>query len=186
MASTHQLEPPTADQRLIWDIYFAAHIMPLVAVCDELNVFSLLAETPLSSEAAAAPLGVTAEWAEVLLGALAAVQLLRVQDKQFHLTDAARSFLLPAGPYYMGYTLRRFSERSIFDRLKLAVHSARKATDPVPVPAGTASTPGSVYVVREWQAGELSLERAEQGARTMHGLSFPAAVALARNADFAG
>jgi hypothetical protein len=186
MAPDHALEPPTADQRLIWDIYFSAHVMPLVAECDELGVFTLIAETPVAASFAAERLGISVEWAEILLGALAAVHLLRVHDDKFHLTDAARCFLLPTGPYYAGFTLRRFAARNIYERLKIAVHAPSTATMPASAAVTPADAPSSIYVVREWNEGELKLERVDQGVRTMHGLSFAAAVGMARNADFSG
>jgi acetylserotonin N-methyltransferase len=175
------LEPPTADQRLIWDIYFSAHVMPLVAESDELGLFTLIAETPLPAAGAAERLGITAEWAEVLLGALAAVGLMRVQDGRFHITDATRCYLLPTSPYYAGFTLRRFASRNIYERLKTAVHGAAPAHEAAPAASGS-----SIYVVRDWKESELSVERVQDGVRTMHGLSFAAAVGMARVVDFSG
>jgi hypothetical protein len=115
------LEPPSADSRLIWDIYFSAHILPVVALADELGVFALFEATPLSVKEAATRLNVTDEWAEILLGALASLQLVRLQDGRFHNADAARSFLLPTSPYYAGFSLRRFATRNVWERLKRAV-----------------------------------------------------------------
>jgi acetylserotonin N-methyltransferase len=186
MPSDHLLEPPTADQRIIWDIYFSSHILPVVAFADELGIFTLLEAAPASLEAAAAKLNLTTEWTEVLFGALASLQLVRLQDGRFHNTDAARSYLLPTSPYYAGFTLRRFAGRNVWERLRSAVATGGEParTAEAPAAAGAPSGLSSVYVVRDWKEGEYSLERAEEGVRTMHGLSFPAAVALARNADF--
>jgi acetylserotonin N-methyltransferase len=172
------LEPPTADPRIIWDIYFSSHILPLVALSDEIGIFALLEDGALSTRQVAARLNIDDEWAEILLGALAALQLVRLQDGRFHNADAARSYLLPNGTFYAGFSLRRFAGRNVYERLKRAIAGASST----PAPAEPAS---SVYVVRDWQAGELARERVEEGVKTMHGLSFPAAVALARNADFA-
>jgi hypothetical protein len=179
MSTRRLLEPPTADQRIIWDMYFAAHIMPLVAQADEMGIFTLLEATPLSTQEAAEQLNVSEEWAEILLGALASVQLLRLQDGRFQNGDAVRSFLLPTSPYYAGYTLRRFAGRNIAERLKRALTTSG-------APAEAEEGPASVYVVRDWKEGEFPIERADEGVRSMHGLSFAAAVALARNADFSG
>src|SRR5262249_37654918 len=89
----------------------------------------------------------------------------------------ARSFLLPSGPFYSGFSLRRFAGRNVYERLKRAIGAPE--APPAPVDASS-----SVYVVRDWQEGDLARERVAEGMRTMHGLSLPAAVALARNADF--
>ena len=89
------LEPPTADPRIIWDIYFSSHILPVVALADEKGV--LRCSRPLRSRCteAAAQLQVSDEWAEIILGTLAALQLVRLQDGRYRNADAARSFLLP-------------------------------------------------------------------------------------------
>jgi acetylserotonin N-methyltransferase len=171
------LEPPTADPRIVWDIYFSSHILPLVALADEMGVFEQLERSPLSISEAAQRLRVTDEWSEIILGSLAALQLVRLQDGRFHNADAARSFLLPSSPYYAGFTFRRFAARNVWERLKRAVG------DPPPDDASSVA-PASVYVVRDWKEDEYPLQRAEEGTRTMHGLSFAAAVAMARNADF--
>jgi acetylserotonin N-methyltransferase len=139
-----------------------------------MGVFQLLESAPLSVSEAAGQMQVSEEWAEIILGALASLQLVRLQDGRFHNADAARSFLLPSSPYYAGFTLRRFAPRSVWERLKRAIGD--------PVAGGETSE--SVYVVRDWKQDEYPLQRAEEGVRTMHGLSFAAAVAMARNADF--
>ena len=190
--------------------------MPLVAECDELGVFALVAEAPVTAAGAAERLGISLEWTEILLGALAAVQLLRVQDGRFQITDATRCYLLPSSPYYAGFTLRRFAGRNIYERLKAAVHGASAApatsgrqsprgseppaaeSGPEPETSAVASGPepetsvhdsalgSSIYVVREWKESELSVDRVQDGVRTMHGLSFAAAVGMARIVDFSG
>jgi O-methyltransferase domain len=167
------LEPAIADHRRIWDLWFCSLVLPAVAASDELGIFSLLAECPLPTEDVAARLSLTREWAEVLLGVLAVKELVRVQDGKFHLTDTARCFLLPESPYYSGFSLRRFAERDgVMERLKRALENTGPNSD--------------VYVVRDWQSGELSPEVAQRGVRTMHGLSFPSAVGMACSADFSG
>ena len=167
------LEMPTCDDRIMWDIYLSANILPTVAACDELGMFALLDKTPMSSKDVAAALALTDEWAEILLGVLGALQLVRVQDGRFHLTDASRNFLLPESPYYRGFGLRRFAESNVAARLKRAL-------------TGDGTPNSERYVVRDWKEGELTLEQASTGMRTMHGLSFPSAVAMARNGDFSG
>jgi acetylserotonin N-methyltransferase len=175
------LEPPTADPRIIWDIYLSSFTLPAVAAADEMGLFSLLENSPLTATEAAAQLRITDEWAEILLCALASLQLVRLQDGRFHNSDAARNFLLPASPYYAGFTLRRFATRNQWERLQRALAGPSAPAESTPVSPEPAT---SVYVVREWQPSDYPLQRAEEGVRTMHGLSFSAAVAMARNADF--
>src|SRR5438067_6678444 len=136
------LEPPTADHRIIWDIYFSSHVLPVVALADEIGLFQLIEATPKSSKEVAAQLNLSEEWAEILLGALASLQLIRLQDGRFRNGDAARSYLLPNSPYYAGHSLRYFATRDNFERLKRAI--GRGTTTPA---ANTAE--GTVYVVRD-------------------------------------
>ncbi len=171
--SLHALEPPNGNHRLIWNILLSRYALPAVAVADERGVFAALAERPLGVEQAASRLGMTHEWAEILLGALAALELIRVQDDCFHLTDTARSFLLPESPYYCGGTFANFVRGdSDTEKLRRAISGAETDSDR--------------YVVRDWKPGELTLEQAEAGARALHGLSLATAVGTARGGDFRG
>ncbi len=172
MSTGAKLEVPTTDDRLMWDIYLSANILPSVAACDELGVFSLLDHQPRSRVEIAQDLNLAEDWAEVLLSVLGALDLVRVQDGRFHLTDAARTYLLPDSPYYRGFTLRRFAQNDVGQRLKRSLASATSTSDR--------------YIVREWSTGEITREQADISARTMHGLSFPSAVAMAKTGDFNG
>ena len=102
MSSHTLLEPPTGDHRVIWDILLSRHVLPVVVVSNERGIFTLLAEGPLTSSEVAARLNLTDEWATILLGALAALGLMRILDGRFHLTDTARCFLLPEVPTTAG------------------------------------------------------------------------------------
>jgi cyclopropane fatty-acyl-phospholipid synthase-like methyltransferase len=168
-----ELEPPTGNHQLIWNILLSRYALPAVAVADERGVFAALADRPLGLEEAAARLSLTHEWTEILFGALAAMELMRVQDGSFHLTSTARSFLVPDSPYYCGGTFANFVRGdSDTDKLRRAISGA--------------DTDSDRYVVRDWKPGELTLEQAEAGARALHGLSLATAVGTARGGDFAG
>jgi len=165
------LQPPTGNHQLIWNILLSRYNLPLVAVADELGVFPSLASSPLSVDQAAPRFGLNRDWTQILLGALAALELVRLQDGRFHLTDTSRSFLLPDSPYYCGGTFQNFVKRdSDTEHLKRAMRSP--------------DTDSDRYIVRDWKPGEYSLETAEAGARALHGLSFATAVGTARNGDF--
>jgi acetylserotonin N-methyltransferase len=163
--------PPTGDPRLIWNVLLSPQILPAVAVCDERGIFAALGAGGLSAGEIAARLRLTDEWAEVLLGAAAALQLVRVMDGRFHLTDSARSFLLPESPFYAGAALRRFAAR---DGAALGrLHRALENTGPNL----------ERYEVREWQPGDLDPAQVEEGLRTLHSLSYPSALAMAASVD---
>jgi hypothetical protein len=167
------LAPPTGNHRVIWNILLSRYSLPLVAVADELGVFAVLEQAPLTRDEAAARFGLTAEWAEIVLGTLATLELARVQDGRFHLTDTAANFLVPDSPYYCGGTFQNFARRdSNTANLRRAMHSA--------------DTDSDRYQVRDWQPGEITLAQAEAGARALHGLSFATAVSTARRGNFSG
>jgi acetylserotonin N-methyltransferase len=168
-----ELSTPTGDHRVIWNIILSRNILPLVAVADEQGVFSVLADTPVSIGEAAKHFGLTYEWAEILLGTLATLDLARMQNGRFHITDTSRSFLLPASPYYCGGTIQSFVRGDTnTENLKRAMRSAE--------------TDSERYQVRNWGPGEITLEQAEAGAKRLHGLSFATAMGTAHAVDFSG
>lgn len=167
------LETPTTDDRVIWDILLYSNVLAAVSAADEMGLFTMLAERPLSIDEAAERLKLERDWTEVLLGTLGAVKVVQVFDGRFQLTDAGRIYLLPESPYYRGYSLRFFAQGNPGERLK---HSLTTTGDP---------TRGR-YVVREWKPGDVTREEAERSTATMHGLSIAAAAGMARNANFDG
>jgi len=167
------LEVPTDDDRVMWDILLYSNVLAAISAADELGLFTVLAETPLTVEEAAERLNLGRDWAEVLLATLGAMKLARVVDGRFQLTHAARAYMLPESPYYRGFSLRSFVKSDPGERIK---HSL-----------STTGNPNSGrYVVREWKPGDLTLEDAKRSTATMHGLSIAAAAGMARNADFDG
>jgi acetylserotonin N-methyltransferase len=167
------LAPPTGNHRLIWNILLGRYVLPLVAVCDELGVLTTLAREPLTLAEAAARFGLTAEWAQMVFGTLAALELTRFQDNRIHITDTALSFLVTDSPYYCGGTIQNFVRGDAnTQKLKRAMRSAETDSDR--------------YQVRNWQPGEITLEQAEAGATALHGLSFATAMGTAHAVDFSG
>jgi hypothetical protein len=115
----------------------------------------------------------TSEWAEILLGALAALQFARVQDGRYHLTDTAISFLLPESPFYAGEILRRYAARdTLAQQLTQKLRTSVSASDR--------------YIVRDWKTGDISLDKARDDVATQHAFSAPSALAMSANGDFAG
>jgi acetylserotonin N-methyltransferase len=168
-----ELTPPTGNHRVIWNILLSRYVLPLVAVCDEMGVLTTLASAPLTVAEAAARFGLTVEWAEIIFGALSALELTRVQDNRIHLTDTASNFLVADSPYYCGGTFQNFVRGDTNTvKLKRAMHSPETDSDR--------------YVVRNWLPGEYTEQQAEAGATGLHGLSLATAMGTARNVDFGG
>ena len=95
-----RLEPPTSDDRLIWDVWLSVYHFPTLAVADSLGLFPLLEEDPASSEEIAEQLSLGPRATEALLGVLTSLGFLEQRRSRFRLTDVARNFLLPDSPYY--------------------------------------------------------------------------------------
>lgn len=99
--------PPTCSDGPIWDVWLAAFHAPTLAVADELGVFDSLHAQPASAEELATRLAIELRATESMLGLLAALGFTAQLDGCFHLTEVARTYLLPASPYYWGAFLHR-------------------------------------------------------------------------------
>src|SRR5262245_23386304 len=117
---------PIVSDGAIWDVWLSAFHAPALAVADDLGMFTALARTPASGGELATTLNVEARAAETLLGLMAALGFLVQLDGRFHLTDVARTYLLPESAYYWGGFLRRIRENPI-DCKKIA-ESLRRGT----------------------------------------------------------
>ncbi|MBX3160049.1 MAG: methyltransferase domain-containing protein [Deltaproteobacteria bacterium] len=110
----------------IWDVWLSAFHAPALAVADDLGMFAALARAPATSGEVATALHVEARAADTLLGLMASLGFLTRLDGRFHLTDVARTYLLPESPYYWGGFLRRIRDNPI-DCKKIA-DSLRRGT----------------------------------------------------------
>jgi hypothetical protein len=110
-----------------------------------------------------------------MLGLLSALGFLVQRQRRFHLTDAARTYLLPDSPYYYGAVLRLECKGSVL-AVDLRDWLKRDAD---------ASHGEDYHLLHEWQSGEISTERASVVTAYMQAISFPAAMGVARHGDFA-
>lgn len=165
-----QLEPPTCDDRLIWDIISSAYYFPTLTVADELGLFVLLAQTPASPDAIATSLSLAARATEALLGVLTSLGLLVQRNGKFSLTEVSRNYLLPESPYYWGAFLRGSGVRrnpATHDNVKEALLSDSLREHP-----------------SLWKSGGLDPQQAEAFTRAMHSRGMPAAIGVARRGNF--
>jgi hypothetical protein len=107
------LEAPTVDDHLIWDTWTSKYHLPTLAVADEIGLFPFLAHSPATREEVVAGLTLGPRGAEILLGILSALGLLAQRQGRFHLTETARTYLLPDSAYYYGAFLRPMSHRPV-------------------------------------------------------------------------
>lgn len=169
------IDPPSCDDRLLWDLWVSRFHLPAVAVADELRLFSLLDESPAAAADIAQRLSLSQRGAEALLAVLTGLGFLRQLDGRFHLTEPAREFLLPGRPYYWG---------GLFEAYRLEADRA----SPKRVLAALREDPEAEQrrATVAWQAAALSPESAAIITAYMHAHSFPSAVGFARRADFRG
>ena len=107
------IAPPTASDEPIWRVFLSAFHTPALVLADELGVFAALAEAPKDADALAAAVGVEMRAVETIAGLLAGLDLLVHADGAFHLTEVARTYLVPSSPYYWGGMLRRIRDNPL-------------------------------------------------------------------------
>lgn len=92
----------------------------------ELRIFDALENAALTSEEAASRLALEPKAAELLLNALAAVELLHKNAALFSLADTARQYLLRSSPYYVGDMIRFESSLwNCWEKLPEAIRSGK-------------------------------------------------------------
>ena len=114
---------------------------------------------------------------------LKALGFLALHEGVYQLTDPARLYLLKRQPLLLG-THARHRPAAARPPARPAAGSAARAAYRARSRASPARKgPGSVG---SWASGQVDMERARRVAAAMQSHSLPAAIAMARNGDFAG
>lgn len=174
-----RLEPPTCDDRPIWDLMLAWNQFPTLMAADELGLFPLLEGAPRSREAIRDELSIGDRACEAMLGVMVSLDLLAMRRGLFHLTDLSRNFLLPTSPYYWGGMLALLRD---FPMNGATVRDAMQR-DQRPSVFAAEEDKG---LSDDWAGGDLDPEKARGITAAMHSHSFPAAMGVARWGDFSG
>jgi hypothetical protein len=167
------VEPPTVDDRAIWDLWLSQYRLPVVLVADELGLFRALDDRPSDIDGLSAQLRLAPRSVEALMAALAASDLVVRRQALFHLSDVARTYLLPESEFYWVPMLRQ-------------VGTAQTSADAVMESVRTEHLAHDDRISRRWERGEMTPDEARGSNRRMHSHSLPAAVGLARIGDFEG
>ena len=101
------MNDPLCSDGPIWNVWLAAFHAPTLAIADELGVFAALHDHPATSQELADALHIEVRATESMLGLFAALDFLVRADDRFHLSDVARTYLLPTSDYYWGGFLHR-------------------------------------------------------------------------------
>jgi len=103
----------------------------IVQTAVQLAIFDTLPNHPLSSEQVADRLGLEPKATELLLNALAAMDLLEKQEENFSLTKVARQYLLKSSAEYLGGMIRfEASLWSCWEKLPEALRSGKPVRMP--------------------------------------------------------
>lgn len=173
---------PTSDDKSIWDTWLSIHYLPAVTVADELGIFKSLNQAPAGAIELADRLGFDHRTTIAVLRMLKALGFLALHEGVYRLTDPTRLYLLRDSPFYWGHMLGTGQPQHARWRDLLQNGSPRGVPGQEGAsPAGTG--PGSSG---SWASGQVDMERARRVAAAMQSHSLPAAIAMARNGDFAG
>ncbi len=148
--------PPSADDRLIWDMWEAQFRLPVATVADEVGTFRALGNGPLTTAELAGEIAVDARALSIHLGALASSGLVEKRDGKWCATPAARTWLHPDAEGYWGGFLYRFRETEPLHAKLL--ETLRTGKRPVGTERGGP----------EWERGTMSQETAQSIAAFMH------------------
>jgi hypothetical protein len=175
-------EPPTSDDRRIWDLWLTGTYQAAIVAGCEAGVFGSLGETPATIPELAHRLDFDERATGILVRLLASLRLLVQRSGRFQLTDESRTYLVPASPFYWGHMMS--VGVSEWHRTTLLAKLRQKGSERTTRYDGTPQISGEGRVSDDWAAGTISLEQARSIAARMHSHSLPAATGVARNYDF--
>ncbi|GAA5609722.1 methyltransferase domain-containing protein [Streptomyces platensis] len=158
------------DDRLVMATFMGQYDLPALAVADALGLFPLLVRSPVGAAEAARRLRLHPYNTEVLLALVAALGYLTVYEGAYHLTPAARAFLLPGTSRYWGPMLQLGWDEKC-TAVQLAVRE------------------GKAHGYRGhalWETHSRVPRRADLFTAAMHAHSTGPAAALAARLDLAG
>ncbi len=162
--------PPSADDRLIWDMWESQFRLPVATVADEVGTFRALGNAPMTTAELAAEIKVDERALGIHLAALASSGLVEKRDGRWTATPQARTWLHPDAEGYWGGFLFRFRETiPMHAQLLETLKTGKRPAD-------------AVSGGPEWERGHMSQEVAERIAKFMHAHSMaPARGAAAQS-----
>jgi predicted O-methyltransferase YrrM len=169
----NQVDQPDCTDKLIWDVWMSIYHFPALTAADELGLFNLLEDAPLTSGEVGNRLSINQRGAVSLLSLLSSLGFLKLNDGKYSLTEVSRTYLLPDSIYYWVPMLKLYQDPPVGHKVLMEALLRNRRID-------------RVRSTEEWAAGELGRERAEELTAAMHSHSFPAAAGLANNGDFKG
>ena len=159
------------DDRIMWDIWASIYGMPSLTAADALGLFACLEEGPKSQQQLCQLLALEKRPLEVLAGYLCAAGFLDREAESYALTPVARTYLLPASPYYWGGFFRQIRDWPVTHDAMLKALRQNQPT----------VTEEEVFAL----TGD-STDLAARFTRAMHAVTLGPAEAAAKCPDFEG
>lgn len=160
------------DDKLIWDTWMSMFHFPTLTVADEIGLFPLLKEIPLTASDVASKLSLGARATEALLGVMTSLNYLVQQDGKFSLTEVSRNFLLPEAPCYWGGMLKLMANNPLSHSDLLEALKKDKS---------------SVYQEQDvWEAHELEPDKARLFTFAMQSMTMAGALGVAKYGNWEG
>ncbi len=164
--ASEQFPVAGVDEQILFDLSCSRVIGPVITLAQEINLFELFNQTPQTIDSVVKNLKVTPLVSEAFIAVLAAFGLLQRQnDKQFKLTEIAKTYMLPESPFF--YTGFCPPQEWYLDLLRMKVLSGGQP----PMPLAVGMKHHRVEVIRSF------IER-------MHMMTLPAAASLAKQPVF--
>ena len=166
------MDPPSVEDRPIWDLWLSQYRLPVVLAADQLGLFEFLRDRPATIDDICHDLKLLRRSVDALTAALASTGFLVQHDGRFQLTPLSRTYLLPDSEFYWVPMLGAAG----FGQLTTEVLLNNLRTE---------NLGEDDRVTRRWEHGEMTAEDAAGSNQRMHSHSFPSALGLARSHDFA-
>jgi len=165
---------PNVDDTLVWDNWLSMYRVPSITVALELDIFESLDAVPDTAEGLAARRGFDARGLRALLPMLLQQGFLHLHESRYHLSEAARSYLLKGSPFFWGGLYSRVAKTLVAHKLLLETVDGSRAQA-----AKTRAADG-------WESGHVDMAMAREVTAFMHSHSIAAAIGMTRSFDFSG
>jgi hypothetical protein len=162
---------PRSDDRAVWNVMLGLWGYPAVLVANEMKLFELVAEHPITLAEVCRVKGIAERPASTLLSICTSLGFMNLNDGRYSLTPMGEDYLLPSSPTFFGWFFQAWSPiYSVWapESLRKAVMEDR--------PQGPFGDPANAFAT--WHA-----EQALNFTRAMHSASMAPALAWPKHVD---
>lgn len=158
---------PRCEDSPMWDLWMSQYHFASVSAAEELGIFRLLSDSPLSSSELARQIGISHKGFRALSSVLCALGFLNFENYNFYLTPLSVEYLLEESRFFWGGVVHRHRESEVHKRI---IQALREDTFQM--------SHGGTSYTDMWKDGTIDNEAARIFTERMHGfISAPASVA---------